>query len=187
MIFKFIYEDLDLSSNFASKEQEFSSEKTSINSSKLPAIFKLVKFTPGTINLDYGGGKFDNASEYLDTLGVTNLIYDKFNRSQEHNNAVLKEIRDNNGADTVTCSNVLNVIKERDVRVNEVIYNIYNLLAPNGTAYFTVYEGSGSGADSATKSGYQLNRKTSGYIEEIAEIFGEDNVHRKGKLIIAKK
>ena len=32
--------------DFVSDEQEFSSAATSINSSKLPAVFKMVKFKP---------------------------------------------------------------------------------------------------------------------------------------------
>ena len=173
--------------DFVSDEQEFSSAATSINSSKLPAIFKMVKFKPGTVNLDYGGGKFDNATEFLADKNVTNLIFDKFNRDAKHNSDVIKQIRSNGGADTATCSNVLNVIKERSIRVNEVIKNIYNMLKPNGIAYFTVYEGSGAGNSGATKAGYQLNKKTAEYVEEIQEVFGENSVQRKGKLIIAKK
>lgn len=177
------YEDDD----FKSSEQEFSSANTSINSSKLPAVFSKVKFKPGTINLDYGGGKFDNATEFLAQQDVTNLIFDKFNRSDEHNRDVIKKVRQNGGADTATCSNVLNVIKERDIRVNEVIKNIYSLLKSGGTAYFTVYEGTGAGDSRETKAGYQLNKKTADYIEEIAEIFGDNNVSRKGSVIVAKK
>lgn len=173
--------------DFESSEQEFSSANTSINSSKLPAVFNKVKFNPGTINLDYGGGKFDNATEFLANQDVDNLIFDKFNRSDEHNKNVIKKIRQNGGADTATCSNVLNVIKERDIRVNEVIKNIYSLLKSGGTAYFTVYEGTGAGDSRETKAGYQLNKKTADYVEEIEEIFGKGNVVRKGSVIIAKK
>lgn len=165
-------------------EQEFSSAKTSINSGKLPAIFRLVKFTPDTINLDYGGGKFDNASDYLkDAYNVNNLIYDPFNRSIEHNKKVLKTIRSNNGADSATLSNVLNVIKEPTIR-SEVLRNIKKLLKPGAPLYITVYEGTGKGDSGETKSGYQLNKKTADYVEEISEIFND--VTRKGKLIIAR-
>lgn len=165
-------------------EQEYTSANTSINSSKLPAIFKLVNLQPNTINCDYGGGRFDIATEWLATKDVTNLIYDPYNRSSEHNKNVLDAIRKNNGADTVTCSNVLNVIKEENAR-HTVIQNIYNLLKSNGTAYFTVYEGTGKGNEGSTKSGYQLNRKTLDYVDEIKDVFS--NVTRKGKLIIATK
>ena len=170
-----------------SSNQEFSSANTSINSSKLPAVFNKVKFKPGTINLDYGGGKFDNATEFLAQQDVTNLIFDKFNRSEDHNRDVIKKVRQNGGADTATCSNVLNVIKERDIRVNEVIKNIRSMLKLGGTAYFTVYEGTGAGDSRETKAGYQLNKKTADYVEEIAEIFGNNNVSRKGSVIVARK
>lgn len=176
----YIIEDFDVDDT----EQEYTSANTSINSSKLPAIFKLINLSPNTINLDFGGGRFDNASEYLATKDVTNLIYDPYNRSSEHNKNVLDTIRKNNGADTATCSNVLNVIKEENAR-HIVIQNIYNLLKSNGIAYFTVYEGTGKGNEGATKSGYQLNRKTVDYVDEIKEVFS--NVSRKGKLIIANK
>lgn len=176
----YIVEEFDVDDT----EQEYTSANTSINSSKLPAIFNLINLSPNTINLDFGGGRFDNASEYLATKDVTNLIYDPYNRSSEHNKNVLNTIRKNNGADTATCSNVLNVIKEENAR-HTVIQNIYNLLKSNGTAYFTVYEGTGKGNEGATKSGYQLNRKTVDYVDEIKEVFS--NVTRKGKLIIANK
>lgn len=156
--------------------QEFTSANTSINSSKLPAIFKLIKLEPNTINLDYGGGKFDNVADYLSQYDVINLVYDPYNRTSEHNKEVLSLIRENRGADTVTCSNVLNVIKEEEVRTN-VLNNIYKLLKSEGTAYFTVYEGNSSGEGKPTKSGYQLNRKTIDYIDEISSVFS--NVSRK--------
>lgn len=168
---------------FKETEQEFSSERTSINSSKLPAIFKMIDFVPGTLNLDYGGGKFDNASEYLSTLDVENVIYDKYNRDGKQNRYAIDRVRKNGGADTVTLSNVLNVIKEPEIR-HEVLSNIKELLKPNGTLYVTVFEGSKGQSEGPTKSGYQLARKTEDYIPEIEEVF--DNVTRRGKLIIAK-
>ena len=175
-----INEEFDL----LNSEQEYTSANTSINSAKLPAIFSMVSFKPETINLDYGGGKFDNATNELSNKGVTNLIYDPYNRSAGHNKSVIDAIIKNGGADTATCSNVLNVIKEPEAR-EAVIKNIYKLLKDNGVAYFTVYEGTGKGDEGPTKSGYQLNRKTSEYVNEISSVF--PNVRRKGKLIIASK
>lgn len=164
--------------------QEYTSANTSINSAKLPAIFSMVNFKPETINLDYGGGKFDNATTALEGKGVTNLIYDPYNRSSGHNKDVIDTVRKNGGADTVTCSNVLNVIKEPEAR-KAVIKNIYSLLKNSGTAYFTVYEGTGKGNEGPTRSGYQLNKKTGDYVEEISSVF--PSVSRHGKLIIASK
>lgn len=161
--------------------QEFTSENTSINSKKLPAIFNMVTFNPGTVNLDYGGGRFDNVAEYLKQYDVINLVYDPFNRSAEHNQEVIRIIREHGGADTATCSNVLNVIKEPEVRLN-VLKNISKLVKSGGTVYITVYEGKGNNAEGPTKSGYQLNRKTADYLEEIQEVFPD--AKRKGKLIV---
>lgn len=163
-------------------DQEFTSENTSINSGKLPAIFKMINLEPGTINIDYGGGRFDNVAEYLTQYDVVNLVYDPYNRSKEHNQEVIRTVKAAGGADTATCSNVLNVIKEPEVRQN-VLQNIRKLVKPNGNIYITVYEGSGKGNEGPTKSGYQLNRKTADYLEEIQQVF--PNAKRRGKLIVA--
>lgn len=163
-------------------DQEFTSENTSINSTKLPAVFKMVSFEPGTVNIDYGGGRFDNVADYLSQYDVINLVYDPYNRTPDHNREVVKMVKDHGGADTATCSNVLNVIKEREVRIN-VLNNIKKLVKPSGEVYITVYEGTGKGDEGATKSGYQLNRKTADYMEEIQEVFPD--ARRKGKLIVA--
>lgn len=162
--------------------QEFTSANTSINSTKLPAIFKMVNFEPGTVNIDYGGGKFDNVAEYLSDYDVINLVYDPYNRSKEHNNEVIATLKEHGGADSATCSNVLNVIKEPEVRLN-VLSNIKKLVKPGGNVYITVYEGTGKGDERETSSGYQLNRKTADYLDEIQQVF--PNAKRKGKLIVA--
>lgn len=164
--------------------QEFTSAKTSINKNKVPALFKLAVFKPDTVNLDYGGGKFDTATEYLKKFNVTNLIYDPYNRTNEHNNSVIEQINENHGADSVTCSNVLNVIKEYEVRQN-VLKNIKKLVKTNGIVYITVYTGTGTGIGTKTTAGYQLNKRTEEYVEEIKKVF--PIVERKGRLIVAIK
>ena len=126
-----IVNDLDIKHS----NQEYTSHRTSINSSKLPAIFKLVKFRPKTVNLDYGGGRFDNATNWLCELDVTNLIYDPFNRSAEHNSFVLSEIKKNGGADTATLSNVLNVVKEEKQQTGGVDIQVQHRMRPNALRY----------------------------------------------------
>ena len=163
-------------------DQEYDSANTSINSTKLPAIYNMVNFPKGAVVLDYGGGKFDNAVAYLESIGCKGYVYDPYNRSAEHNHEVIKTIRANGGADITLCSNVLNVIKEPEARQN-VLENIKKLTKPSGKVYITVYEGRGDGAEGPTKSGYQLNRKTAGYLDEVKEVFPEAS--RKGKLICA--
>lgn len=170
-------------------EQEFTSRDTAINGpqGKLPAIFKLISIPEGALVLDYGGGKPAAeaiAQTYLDQFNATEALYDPFNQTPAHNKEVVKLCKSNGGADIAVCSNVLNVIKERDVRIN-VLNNIRKLVSPSGTVYITVYEGSGSGQGSATQknTSYQNNRKTASYLEEVQEVFPD--AKRRGKLIIA--
>lgn len=165
-------------------EQEFGSAATSINSTKVPAIFKLVKFQSGTVNCDVGGGKYETAADFLSQYQVTNLVYDPYNRSAEHNKQVVETLKEVGGADTTTCSNVLNVISEKPARL-AVIKNCKNFLKPGGIAYFTVYEGnrSGEGKADPKRSSFQMNQPTEWYVDEISEVFS--SVTRKGKLVVA--
>ena len=163
-------------------EQEFSSAATSINSAKLPAIYNMVEFRPGDVVVDFGGGKFDNAVNYLKDKYVTLLVYDPYNRSAEHNKEVLRILKEHGGADAAINSNVLNVIKEPEAR-EAVLKNIKKITKRGAPVYITVYEGKGDGAEGPTKSGYQLNRKTGDYMDEVGKVFS--NVKRKGKLITA--
>lgn len=177
-----LVEDSEETDDLISAEQEFDSAATSINSSKLPAVYNMVKFNPGDVVVDFGGGKFDNAVNYLKDQDVTLLVYDPYNRSAEHNKDVLRVLKEHGGADAAVNSNVLNVIKEPEAR-NAVLQNIKKITKKGAPIYITVYEGTGKGNEGPTKSGYQLNRKTSDYIDEISQVFS--NVTRKGKLITA--
>lgn len=163
-------------------DQKYSSAKTSINSTKLPAIYKMIRFTPGTVGIDYGGGKFDNARDWLAEQDVELWVYDPYNRTSEENRQAIKAIRQNGGADFAICSNVLNVIAEDSARLN-VLRNIKNLVKSGGDIYITVYEGKGNAEEGETKSGYQRNRKTADYLDEIQQIFPD--ARRRGKLIQA--
>lgn len=163
--------------------QEHTSADTSINATQLPASFKKISWKPGTINADIGGGRFDNATEYLKSMGVENIIYDPYNRSKEHNARAIEKIK-NGGANTATINNVLNVIKEPEAR-QAVIRQAHNAINDNGTAYFLIYEGNGSGNGKPTTKGWQENRTAASYIHEIESVF--DKVTKKGNMIIAYK
>ena len=163
-------------------DQEYDSAATSINSTKLPAIYRMIKLQPGTVGVDFGGGKFNNAIDYLRDQDVTLCVYDPYNRSAEHNKEVLRTLRANGGADFAINSNVLNVIKEPEARKG-VLENIKKITKPGAPIYITVYEGRGDAKEGVTKSGYQLNRKTADYLEEIQEVFPD--AKRRGKLIVA--
>lgn len=167
--------------------QQFTSSNTSINKHKVPALFTMAKanFEPNTINFDIGGGKYDTATDYLHGLNVQNLILDKFNRSVEWNKNVINTLIKCGGADTVTISNVLNVIKEWEHRF-EVLEMAFAFSKPTATIYITVYEGDKSGVGRQTKDDcYQLNRATADYVGEILTVF--PHVKRFGKLIVCSK
>ena len=163
-------------------DQEFDSADTSINSTKLPAIYKMISIPEGSVGIDFGGGKWDNAIEHIRDLGATLCVYDPYNRSKAYNKETLKTLRANGGADWAVTSNVLNVIKEPSAR-KAVLENISKITKSGAPIYITVYEGRGDSKAGQTKSGYQLNRKTKDYIEEIQEVFPDAT--RRGKLIIA--
>lgn len=163
-------------------DQEFDSADTSINSTKLPAIYKMISIPEGSVGIDFGGGKWDNAIEHIRDLGATLCVYDPYNRSKSYNKETLKTLRANGGADWAVTSNVLNVIKEPSAR-KAVLENISKITKSGAPIYITVYEGRGDAKEGVTKSGYQLNRKTADYIEEIQEVFPD--AKRKGKLIVA--
>ena len=175
-------EDADSDEDLPMVDQEYDSAATSINSSKLPAIYKMINLEPGGLYVDFGGGRWDNAVEYIKDKGSTLVVYDPYNRSADHNKEVLRILRENGGADAAVNSNVLNVIKEPEARKN-VLENIARITKPGAPIYITVYEGKGNGQEGPTKSGYQLNRKTADYLEEIQEVFPDAT--RRGKLITA--
>lgn len=163
-------------------EQEFTSENTSINKNKLPAVYRLINIPEGSVGIDFGGGKWDTAVEYIRDLGATLCVYDPYNRTAQHNREMLRTLKANGGADWAVNSNVLNVIKEQEAR-QSVLRNISKITKSGAPIYITVYEGRGDAKEGPTKSGYQLNRKTQDYLEEIQEVFPD--AKRKGKLIVA--
>jgi len=171
-------------------KQEFSSQNTSINKVKTPAVFEMVKKAIGwikdTTNIDIGGGKYDTLTRSLAEVGVTSHIYEPYGRTSNENAYILSQLQSGTmRGDTATCSNVLNVIKESDVRAN-VIHQVAKAIKPEGTAFFTIYEGDGKGGGKVSKNDcWQNNRKAESYVEEVQQHFGD--VSMKGKLIVAKQ
>jgi hypothetical protein len=159
------------------RTQEIKSSATSINKAQLPATFGsflksgISEFIPGTKNADIGGGKYDNATEFLGKIKVKNYIYDPFNRSYDHNVESILSIK-NHQCDTVTVNNVLNAIMEKSNR-KDVILQARNAVKSAGTVYFLIYEGnkSGIGSKSGKADSWQENRKTQTYVNELEEYF----------------
>jgi hypothetical protein len=157
--------------------QAITSAKTSMN--QLPAVLRLINKTTrfpahfwsgiDTV-LDYGGGKYDQLTDTLAKIGVRNLIYDPFNRSDEHN-ACVRDLVERVPADLGICSNVLNVIRKPAIR-REILENMKKWVDPEGgRIYITVHEGDKSSKGRRTRCGWQSNRPARNYMREIRSVF----------------
>ena len=170
-------------------DQEISSADTSINETKLPSIFnpsgkyRSILFQEGNVILDLGGGRFDNAVEEAAAAGAKLFVHDIYNRTQEHNDAVVEKVKNGN-ADFVTVNNVLNVIAEPEARAL-VMQQAANAVAPGGKIFVQIYEGDSKnrGEPGPTIKGFQNNMATKDYVPEIESVLEGYKIERKGNVI----
>jgi len=126
---------------------------THLAKGRLPAVVKAVagSVRRGTRILDYGCGRLETMLamwEHFSKQGATYLPYDPFwgwghtsAMGGSFNTPTFKQLA-TGPVDIVLCSNVINVIRDEDIRMG-VLENIQSVLAPQGgKAFFTVYEGS---------------------------------------------
>lgn len=133
----------------------------------VPRGAKYVDWQRGQTNLDFGGGKYENFTQWLLDRGIINLVFDKYNRTPEHNRDVLAVIKKSK-ADTGTLFNVLNVIPSG----NEMINALKALkMMVSGNIYISVYEGDGRGVGKYTRDGYQQNKKLIAYLPVVKKVF----------------
>lgn len=140
--------------------QQYCSANTSRN--QLPFGFNKIQWRYKSINLDLGGGKFHKATKFLQKYGVDNYVYDPFHFSKEHNTSVLKYFYS-----TGTIFNVLNVIKEKKVRIE--LLDIAHCRC--GIVYITICEGDRSRIGKPTHHGWQEHKPLGEYLNEIKEVF----------------
>ena len=143
--------------------QRHTSAGTSINARKLPVLYtKLAKagvLDNGT-GIDLGSGKYtDHLAAFVAAHNGTMRFYDPYNQPESVNYEALihrDEYR------FCLCSNVLNVLDDESA-VRSTIRTAVEL--GNGTAYFTVYEGDGTGIGTETQGGksWQRNEKLRQY------------------------
>jgi hypothetical protein len=160
--------------------QSISSADTSIR--QVAAALRKITWKSGTVNLDIGGGRFDEGTDYLSERNVENLVFDPFNRDEAHNRVVFERLRKGD-IDSVTATNVLNVIREDAIRA-EVIHQAARAVKSDGVAYFQVYEGDGTDIGKQTSKGWQNNAKANSYMKEVQEYFGD--VSKTGNIIEAR-
>ena len=143
------------------------------------ALIRAGKWRTGSLNLDVGGGRFEDASDALRASAVTNAVYDPYNRSDEHNESVLSR----HDYDTATVANVLNVIQERDIRID-----VLRIAADRAeTVYVTVYAGDKTYDGRPTRDGWQEHRPLESYaVDECREIFDSVFILRAGRVKIIR-
>lgn len=161
---------------------------------QIPAVMNMI---PTNIWLrldtvvDYGGGKYDDVTELLATMGIRCFVYDPFNRSEAHN-AFVKETLDRVPADACFLSNVLNVIREPEERLKalEQIKKWTGMgmergpIDKLGYVFITVYDGNGTGRGRKTRDGWQNNRTLKSYLPEVRKVFPNAQLVGGGKLIV---
>jgi hypothetical protein len=170
-------------------KQKFTSAKTDLK--QIPAIFKLLLkglerpehfFAYNRECLDYGGGASDKLTNEFAKMGVRNLVLDPYNRSEDHNKLV-RQLLTTKPADFAICSNLLNVIKEPKVRM-AALEEIAALTDPEGSVFFTVYEGNKTSRGRRTgPDQWQNNRPLKSYIREIRKVFQEGYYFAGGKAL----
>ena len=157
---------------------------------QVPALFRIGDkrdyWREGNVNFDLGGGASNRFTRQLARRGVTNLVVDPFNRTSEHNDGVMDQLRRIGGADSATSCNVLNVINAHDVMLM-MVATLWTELREGGMAYVTVYEGKGTGEGQKTINGWQHNRPVGDYVHFVTEFFGEENVTLRYPVIQAVK
>lgn len=125
-----------------SQNQKYSGKGTSVNSQKLPIIYKHVKFK-SKIVLDYGCGKYtDHIARFVEDQGIRYVPFDPFNKSEEVNryaNEVVSDCISRGERLDIVCSNVLNVIAEDHIvqKIADLLMQIADLTG--GSVYVTVY------------------------------------------------
>lgn len=161
--------------------QTFTSSATSINSARLPAVFRKAELTAPVV-LDYGCGRYtDHIRSALS--GKQYLPYDPYNQPNAVNRETARALRSALRRKTpvdVVCSNVLNVIDD-DGTVRFIADQIENAVElTGGTAYVTVYEGDRSGVGRQTGADqYQRNAPLRYYLR-----FFRNATVRNGMIIV---
>lgn len=160
-------------------KQQYTSEETSIN--QIPRTHKyLVTLGRGFKNFDNGAGKYMKGTMFLHDNGIFNYRFDPYNISGAENYGSLSRKGEYTSS---TISNVLNVIKEREIQL-ETIQRSYDMLMDGGFCIITVYYDKNKSAG-ATKSGWQWHKPLKDYVPLVKEIF--DDVEVKNNMIIASK
>ena len=165
--------------------QNYTSAATSINSTKLPAIYNKLTdeaYLWASSYLDFGCGRYtqhiadhvatkayevaQKAREHRDHMGIWHG-YDAYNRTEEENEFELEAFREESEFfnQIVVCSNVLNVIDSEEV-IAWIAARLMTWADAGAAVMVTVYEGDKTGIGRVTKADcYQRNEKIVSYLK----------------------
>ena len=149
--------------------QTFTSSATSINKTKLPAVYGKATFNAPFV-LDYGCGKYtDHIRAFLNKQGRELVPFDPYNQPDAVNNETTYRLLlsfSNRIPLDVVCSNVLNVIDDTDT-IRRIANQLQSIVeGTGGTAYITVYEGDRTCVGRATgHDQYQRNEPLRNYLK----------------------
>lgn len=143
---------------------------------------------PNSKNFDNGGGSHQHNSDFLKKYyGVTNIVYDPYQRTCESNLKALAEVAKHDFTSS-TSNSVLNVIDTVEDRLAHISLSC-EALKDGGIAYFKIFPGNGSQIATRENDGYQSNCYASSYQTEVEKVFGIGNVvvdHSKHMIIAYK-
>ena len=165
--------------------QNYTSSATSINRTKLPAVYRKAKLSRTTpFVVDYGCGKYtDHIQSALTEQSKVLYPYDPYNQSDATNRHTMDFIQWACGRHIeidLVCSNVLNVIDDTDT-IRKIANDLQRIVeATGGTAYITVYEGDRSCIGRVTGNDqYQRNEPLRNYLR-----FFPYGIVRNGMIIV---
>lgn len=171
--------------------QTVTSQNTSINTSKLPAIWKKIDFNlvpNDSIIIDYGAGQkktqtqvqryLSYALRYSEVDAIYYYSYDPYWNAELENQAALTFLK-NGDCYLCICANVLNVIDD-----DETIRKIISEVTQAKHWVFQIYEGNQKGIGKYTKNNtcYQRNQKVQYYLSFFKEF---PYIKIKGNLIMS--
>lgn len=176
--------------------QVITSKNTSINSSKLPAVYNKINWeelwvewvtqngglNPIGIILDYGCGRYtQHIQDFVNSKGFYYLGYDPYWNNIDFANELDQLSKINGGGlAAVICSNVLNVIPwwTGVKRVSSLVH-YFGYLA-NHRYFITIYSGDNSRQGKKTKKDcWQWNRPTQSYLFTSDDIIKKDVITYK--------
>ena len=183
--------------------QVITSKNTSINSTKLPAVYNKINWeklmeewliqnggeNPIGIVLDYGCGRYtDHIQDFVNSKGFYYLGYDPYWNDVGFANELAQISKINGGGlAAVICSNVLNVIPwwTGVKRVSSLVHHLG--YQANRRYFITTYSGDKSRKGKETKKDcWQWNRPTQDYLFTSDDIVKKDVIIYKESEIFIK-